>query len=389
MKILIFAEVYYPDIFGGGEFSTKQMAEGLVSKGHNVVVYCLGKKEVTEDINGVSVKRKYLLGLSEHFLSNTKNNTVTDPYTKLDKIAKKYGDLYYNSKWYERYRTIISKEKPDVVHTVSPMTYLGRYNLWRAGYDLKIPVSHVSRGPNLLELKFMGGMLDRYNIRRNAKASFYLTAFASPSRYMLDSHNRVGIKGQRFNEVIYNSVDFETVSVSEALIEKKDNIVLYAGEIREEKGIKDLVRAMDGIKDAQLVVIGRGKLTDWVKSVKNVEVIDWMEREALYSYMRNSKVVVLPSRWNEPFGRVLIEAINNGTIAIGSKRGGIPEVLDNNEDYIFESGNIDALRRRIEWVINMPADTYLKEVTKLQKKMTTFNNDNYIDNWERFFLKQL
>ena len=58
MKILIFSEVYYPDIFGGGEFSTKQMAEGMVSKGHNVVVYCLGNKEVTEDINGVSVKRK-------------------------------------------------------------------------------------------------------------------------------------------------------------------------------------------------------------------------------------------------------------------------------------------------------------------------------------------
>ena len=38
MKILIFAEVYYPDVMGGGEFSTKQMAEGLAGKGHEVVV---------------------------------------------------------------------------------------------------------------------------------------------------------------------------------------------------------------------------------------------------------------------------------------------------------------------------------------------------------------
>lgn len=38
--------------------------------------------------------------------------------------------------------------------------------------------------------------------------------------------------------------------------------------------------------------------------------------------MKKSKVVVLPSEWEEAFGRVLIESIFNGTIAIGSDRGG-------------------------------------------------------------------
>jgi glycosyltransferase involved in cell wall biosynthesis len=132
MKILIFAEVYYPDVMGGGEFSTKQMAEDLVKKGHEVVVICLGKKSLDEKQNGVLIKRKYVKGLSEHFLSNTKNNSIPDPFSTIDKIIRKRGDLYQIKKWYEKYRALIKNEAPDLVHTVSPMSYLGRLNLWKA-----------------------------------------------------------------------------------------------------------------------------------------------------------------------------------------------------------------------------------------------------------------
>ena len=93
MKILIFAEVYYPDIMGGGEFSTKQMAEGLAGKGHEVIVHCLGKDTFEEEINGVHVKRTYISGTSEHFLSLAKNSSVTDTFTRLEKIGRKWEEL--------------------------------------------------------------------------------------------------------------------------------------------------------------------------------------------------------------------------------------------------------------------------------------------------------
>lgn len=389
MKILIFAEVYYPDVMGGGEFSTKQMTEGLVKKGHKVTVYCLGKDSRKEMINGVCVKRRYIKGLSEHFLSNTKNNRIKDPFTQFDKIARKRGDIYRRRKWYEAYKAVISKENPDVVHTVSPMSYLGRFNLWKAAYDLKIPVSHVSRGPNLLELKFLGGILDGYNINRNAKASSYLTAFAAPSRYMLKRHNQVGIRGQRFNDVIYNAVDFKPVELTKELIEQKENMVLYAGAFRKEKGLNTLIEAVEKINGVRLLLIGGGELEALLKADKRVEVIDWMDRKNLFAYMKSAKAVILPSKWNEPFGRILIEAINNGTIAIGSDKGGIPEVLGFNDDYIFESGNEDELKKRIERVINLPDSVYLEEVCSLQKMVSGFSDEEYVDNWERFFLQQL
>ncbi len=386
MKILIFAEVYYPDVMGGGEYSTRQMAEGLVRKGHEVVVCCLGSSSRQEMINGVRVKRKYIRGLSEHFLSNAKNNTVTDPFSQFDKITRKWGDLYPDRKWYERYRRLIGKEKPDAVHTVSPMTYMGRMNLWRAAYDLKIPVSHVCRGPNLLELKFLGGRLDGYNIRRNARASRYLTALAAPSRFVLARHNRVGIRGRRYNEVICNAVDFEPVSISAAQIAQKENRILYAGEIREGKGIRTLVQAVEGLEEVSLLLIGRGEPAE---NVRNAKVLGWMEREALFEYMKKAKAVVLPSEWEEPFGRILIEAIYLGTIAIGSDRGGIPEVLNGNKDYIFHSGDAKGLRKRLERVLRMNTQEYMREVL-LQRKTTVGSTDEvYVDQWEKFFLRQL
>ncbi len=407
MKILICAETYYPDVMGGGEYSTKQMTEGLVKRGHKVTVYCLGKDNCEEEIDGVHIIRRYIKGISEHYINLTKKHIDDDPLTRTDRIIKKLPDLYRNSKWYNIYRDLISKEDPDVVHTASPMSYLGRMNLWRAAYDLNIPVSHVCRSRHLLEIGSLAGRLDDYNIRRNAGASAYLTALAAPSGYALESHNRVGIRGQRFNDVIYNAIDFKPLSPTADLMAGKEDMVLFAGEISEKKGIDTLIRAMDGLKDVRLLLIGRpgpekrkGKTchTDHVKEDivsgiaadrENIEVIDWMDREDLYAHMRRVKAVILPSKWEEPFGRVLIEAIGNATLAIGSDRGGIPEILDHNIDYIFESGDHKGLQSRIRRVIDMSPSAYMEEVCRQQKVLAGFSDGAYIDNWERFFLRQL
>ena len=394
MKILIFAEVYYPDVMGGGEFSTKQMAEGLAGKGHEVVVRCLGESSRNELLNGVWVKQKYIKGLSEHFLSNTKNNNIADPFSRFDKIIRKWADIYPSRRMYETYRSIIRKEHPDAVHTVSPMSYMGRYNLWKAAADLKIPVSHVCRGPNLLKLKFMGGMPDGFNRYRNAKASVFLTALAAPTQFMLDRHIKAGIKGRRFNEVIYNAAGIKPVSLTADHFAQKEDMVLYAGEIKKEKGIHTLLKAMEGLKNVRLLLIGRGEMAEYARRYLNgmehrVEVIDWMEREELFKYMRRAKAVILPSEWEEPFGRILIEAVCNGTIAIGSDKGGIPEVLDHDREYIFKSGDVPGLRKRIERVTGMSASVYLEEARRQQKAALRFSDDRFTDNWERFFLDQL
>ena len=374
---------------GGGEFSTKQMTEGLVKKGHKVIVYCLGEKTYEEVIEGVVIKREYIRGLSEYFIGAATNNREKGNFTSFDKILRKWPDFYSSPKWYKKYKSIITKEGPDLVHTASPMSYLGRMNLWKAAYNFNIPVSHVCRSPTLLKLNFLGGRFNSFNIARNAKASFFLTALASPSKFMLERHTSVGIKGKRFNDVIYNSVDFKKVTPSLNLIENKENMVLYAGNLNKDKGIPTLLKAMEGLEGVKLLLIGRGELADQIKKTCKADVIDWMERHALYDYMKKAKAVILPSEWDEAFGRILIEGIYNGTLGIGSNRGGIPEVLGFDENYIFSAGNVQALQQRIERVINMSPSEYKDAIDKQQKMTSGFSDDKYVENWESFFLQQL
>ena len=137
------------------------------------------------------------------------------------------------------------------------------------------------------------------------------------------------------------------------------------------------------------VLIGSGPLAEDIRREGRAEVLGWMEQEDLFSYMKKAKAVVLPSVWNEPFGRILIEAVNCGTIAIGSDRGGIPEVLAHDEDYIFKSGDLAGLRHRIKRVTELTSSGYMEEIEKQRSSCRPFTDEAYKEKWERFFLQQL
>jgi len=47
-------------------------------------------------------------------------------------------------------------------------------------------------------------------------------------------------------------------------------------------------------------------------------------------YLGQSKALLFPIEWNEPFGMVMVEAMACGTPAIGFNRGSVPEVIDEN-----------------------------------------------------------
>ena len=64
-------------------------------------------------------------------------------------------------------------------------------------------------------------------------------------------------------------------------------------------------------------------------------------------------VVVVPSTWNEPFGRVIVEAMSTGRPVIASRVGGIPEILTGPlERFLFERGDAPDLAHRIRSVMD-------------------------------------
>jgi glycosyltransferase involved in cell wall biosynthesis len=66
----------------------------------------------------------------------------------------------------------------------------------------------------------------------------------------------------------------------------------------------------------------------------------------IFVVLQQNDILVLPSRrtstWEEQFGRVLVEAMSQGTVAVGSRTGSIPEVIGS-EDLTFEENDDAAL----------------------------------------------
>jgi glycosyltransferase involved in cell wall biosynthesis len=72
--------------------------------------------------------------------------------------------------------------------------------------------------------------------------------------------------------------------------------------------------------------------TDFVRQTKiqateaGVEMIGYRDHPLVLEAMTRAAVVVVPSRWNEPFGLTALEALACGAPLIVSPRGGLPEV---------------------------------------------------------------
>ena len=63
--------------------------------------------------------------------------------------------------------------------------------------------------------------------------------------------------------------------------------------------------------------------------------------------MKLSDLTIVPSEWNEQYGRVIQESAACGSIVIGSNIGAIPEILINT-DFIFKPSDILSLKNKIE-----------------------------------------
>ena len=71
--------------------------------------------------------------------------------------------------------------------------------------------------------------------------------------------------------------------------------------------------------------------------------------------LQQHKIIVIPSRYDEPFGVVALEGIACGCVAVGSAGGGLPEAIGPC-GLTFPNGDIDALARTLEKLLRAPEE---------------------------------
>ena len=116
-------------------------------------------------------------------------------------------------------------------------------------------------------------------------------------------------------------------------------VLLCIGRMRSDKGFDLAIRMFARLRDrgvvAKLVVAGDGPEKNRLEALArglglagHVDFPGWVAPDHVGSMINTSTVVVMPSRWPEPFGLVALQAAQMGRPVVACRVGGLPEVVE-------------------------------------------------------------
>jgi glycosyltransferase involved in cell wall biosynthesis len=172
---------------------------------------------------------------------------------------------------------------------------------------------------------------------------------------------------------IYNAVDFGRVSqVSPEQraafrlrygIPAERVVIVQVSWIIAEKGVGDLLEAARLLiarnKNVHFVLVGEGderegfmKLAEKLGVGENVTWTGLIRDPFAEGVYEAADIVCQASRWEEAFGQVISEAMACGKPVIGTRVGGIPEVIDDGiSGFLVSRGDVHSLAERIEQLV--------------------------------------
>jgi len=169
-------------------------------------------------------------------------------------------------------------------------------------------------------------------------------------------------------EVLYNGVDSVMFKPSIKKLKRGKNdkrfVVFFAGNIWKEKGFDILVESAKELLSEEIYYVIAGDFDPTSnalheefrrKTPENVEYLGCVKHNVLPAYYSDADVTVVPSKWEDPCPLVVMESMACGTPVIGSKVGGIPELIDDKKNGLLVTpGSVNELREAILWCKNHP-----------------------------------
>ncbi len=148
--------------------------------------------------------------------------------------------------------------------------------------------------------------------------------------------------------------------------------LLFVGRLVAEKGLDILFDALKGLDRRglrpTLTVVGSGPILGEMQKLAadlglsgQVNFVGPQSGDELSKTLNRHRILVVPSRYQEPFGVVALEGIACGCVVVGSRGGGLPEAIGAC-GLTFPNGDAEALANILERLLRSPgeADRLLK-----------------------------
>jgi glycosyltransferase involved in cell wall biosynthesis len=337
MRILLACSAFPPYGHGGGPVGSALIAKALVRQLVEVRVLVVGDAETQEQRADMEVVTTASLNVYRDWLKTDASALTKVVWHLLEN---------FNPIAYGRIRKELQSYRPDALMTVSTENI--NVASWLAAKSLGIPCVHLAQSYFLLCWR---GSLFRAGANcsqcRSCKLfsmgkkylSKYVDAFITETHFLRRIHQDAGYFPNARAYVIPGALD--TPSSSRHL--KLDGLrVGFIGVHTRNKGIETLAAAAARLADRpdiHFLIAGSGddSHTNELKAQfprASTTFCGWVSPEEFYPEI---DVVVVPSIWREPFGRVSIEGTSFGVPAIVARAGGLPENVDHGRDgFVFE-----------------------------------------------------
>ena len=200
-------------------------------------------------------------------------------------------------------------------------------------------------------------------------------------------------------KVIYNAVDVEEFKNPNPFpnisgVKSTDWLVTVVGSLQKRKAQDDAIKAVKIAKEAipniKLLLVGDGseEFKNYLKEMASKlnisdNVIFTGYRDDVPTILRHCKLLLMPS-WNEPFGRVVIEAMAAGIPVIGVNSGGVKEIIqDGITGYLIPPKKPLKIAEKMIYLFHHP--DLAKEMGNKGKKiaMEKFSIQNYTKSIEK------
>ena len=404
MKILLINKFLYPK--GGDAISTLTTGELLVARGHKVIFW------------GMDHPKNPDYSYRELFVSYIDFNK---PMSVLQRFRTTLRILYsFEAK--KKIEKLIKKERPDIVHLnnfahqISPsildvfakyriptVMTMRDYKMVCPTYSMLLdgkPCERCKNGKyywcflkNCTKSSYSKSLLNTLEMYLHHKILHIydkVDLIIATSKFLKEKHMEMGLR----NKIAYLP---NFISTKDYLPEFqwKEKSMVYFGRLSRKKGLFTLLNAAAGL-DIQLKMIGDGEIRQDLEQkarsegLNNVVFIGYKSGEDLKEEIKCSIATVLPSEWYEAFGRTIIESFALGKPVIGSRIGGIPELIKDGENgLLFEPGNSDDLRTKIEFFLNNQG--IIKKWSENAKKLVEekFSEDKHYEGLMEIYKKAI
>jgi N-acetyl-alpha-D-glucosaminyl L-malate synthase BshA len=360
----------YPTVGGSGVIAT-ELGKLLAEKGHEI-----------------------------HFISSSL------PF----RLNKVYCNIYYHEVQVNHYSVfqyppydlalaskmaeVIDREELDLlhVHYAVPHAVCAVLAKQMAKRDVKIVTT--LHGTDVTVLGYDPSMSDliRFGIEKSDAVTAVSKSLIEQTVEMLEPNKQITPIYNFLDERVYYRQDASSLKSAYG-ISPEEKVIIHTSNFRAVKRVPDIIKAFENIQrhiPSKLLLVGDGpELTVVNRLVKAKKLEDKVlflgkqdKLEDLYS-MSDLKLLLSEK---ESFGLVLLEAMACGVPCIGTRVGGIPEVIVEGETgYLCELGDIEMVSDR---AISLLSDSALYEkmaTNSLKRVHKEFSSTKIVQQYEEIY----